>query len=204
MNQQKSSKASVVIAIIVLVAVVAAAWFAYSALSANAGKGVGDDRASTAAAGASGAAVAGGGAHWDNPALSSATITDFDGYPITMGTLADGKVTVVNMWATWCPYCIDEMQDYQALYDKYGDAVQFVMLDSAEDAREIAAALDYIEEQGFTFPVFFDTGQELREFFSVAAYPTTIVIDSNGEVLSNKPGRIVAASLDEALASLVG
>lgn len=202
MEQRAQSKKGAVIALVVLVAVVVAAWFGYSALSQSASGAGGNAQAS----GTANASAAAGGAnatgHWDNPALSDVTINDGEGYPITLGTLADGKVTVVNVWASWCPYCIDEMQDYQALYEKYGDKVQFVMLDSAENAREVEKAHSYVEENAFTFPVFYDVGRELQEFFSVASYPTTIVIDANGEVLSNKPGRIVASSLDEALASL--
>ena len=200
MEESRKSARGAVVAIVALVVVVAAAWFGYAAVSAAA-TGQGSEQAAAGEGGARAGATA--AVRWDNPALSSVTITDADGYPITMDTLAGGKVTVVNVWATWCPFCIDEMQDYQGLYDKYGDRMQFVMIDSAESANEIAAAYDYIEENGFTFPVFFDTGRELQEFFSVAAYPTTIVIAADGEVLSNKPGRIVTASFDETLASLL-
>ena len=193
MDDRKNSRRGAAVAVAVLAAVIVAAWFACPAVSGDAGEGA-EDRSASAQ----------GGGRWDNPALSSVTVSDPDGYPIAMDVLADGKVTVVNVWATWCPYCIDEMRDFQALYDKYGDKVQFVMLDSAEDAREIAEARDYVEEQRFTFPVYYDAGRELQQFFSVAAYPTTIVIDSNGEVLSNKPGRIVASSFDDTLAGLIG
>ncbi len=191
MERRGNSKAGAGIAIVVLVVVVVGAWFAYPMVSSGLGGASGNPAAS-----------AGNAGHWDNPALSSVTIDDADGYPITMGTLCDGKVTVVNVWASWCHFCIDEMPDYQALYEKYGDKVQFVMLDSAENAREVAAAHDFVEAQGFTFPVFYDSNRELQEFFSVAAYPTTIVIGADGEVLSNKPGRIVVASFDEMLADI--
>ena len=196
MEQKKNSITTAIVAIAVLVAVVVAAGFAYSVVSANAGKDAAGQQALASASRED--------AGWNNSALASATVYDFEGNPLSMESLIEDKATVVNVWATWCPYCIDEMQDYQELYDKYGDRVQFIMLDSAEDSREISAARDYIEERGFTFPVFFDANWELQELFNVIAYPTTIVIDSSGKVISNNPGRIVASSLDATLADLVG
>lgn len=136
-------------------------------------------------------------------AYSLLTISDSEGSPVTLGDLAEGKVTVVNVWATWCPYCVDEMQDFQLLYDKYGEKVQFVMLDSADSAREVSDSRDYVADQGFTFPVFFDDGWKVQTFFNVAAYPTTIVIDADGSLLSNRPGRINASSLDAMLADSI-
>lgn len=140
---------------------------------------------------------------WNNPQLSDVTIVDSDGYDITLGTFCSGKVTVINLWATWCPYCVDEMQDFQKLYDTYGSRIQFVMLDSAENAAEVADAHDYIEANAFTFPVYYDAHAQVRQLFSVAAFPTTIVIDADGQVLSNKPGRIKVDQFAQNLESLV-
>lgn len=200
MEEQNKSRAGAVIAIVTLVLVVVVAWFAYTAIAGNASRTDGAG-SSTGQVSALGTAASTDG-HWSNPSLEAVTIADVDGYPITLGTLCDGKVTVVNVWATWCPYCVDEMADYQTLYEKHGDSIQFVMLDSAESSREVSDANDYIKEQGFTFPVFYDTDLELQRYFSVSAYPTTIVIDANGEVLSNKPGRIMTSKFDETLTQL--
>lgn len=42
------------------------------------------------------------------------------------------KPTVVNFWATWCPYCLREMEAFQSMYERYGDRVNFVMLNVAD------------------------------------------------------------------------
>ena len=206
MDQGKKSKTGAVIAVIVLVMVIAGAWFAYSALSpatSRAGSASASSAASQAGVAAS-SSQANVGGKWSDPALASLTVADANGDSVTLETAASGMPIVVNVWATWCPYCIDEMQDFQALYNKYGDRVQFVMLDSANSSSEVAKAQDFVKEQGFTFPVFYDLNWEVQRFFGVKGLPTTIVIDANGAVVSSRPGRIVASSLDEALAGLVG
>ena len=139
-----------------------------------------------------------------NPQLSDIVVADSEGYDITFGALYEGKPMVVNLWATWCPYCVDEMADFQDLHDRYGDKVQFVMLNTASPGNEVADARDYIEEHGFTFPVYYDLHGNVQAQFSVAALPTTIVIAADGEVLSNKPGRIYAAKFESTIAELAG
>ena len=206
MDQGKKSKTGAVIAVIVLVVVIAGAWFAYSALSPAASQS--GSASASSAAGQTGVAASSSqanvGGTWSDSALASLSVADANGDSVTLETAANGKPTVINVWATWCPYCIDEMQDFQALYDKYGDRVQFVMLDSANRSSEVAKAQDFVKEQGFTFPVFYDLNWEVQRFFGVRGLPTTIVIDAGGEVVSSRSGRIVATSLDEVLASLVG
>ena len=206
MDQAKKSKAGAVIAVIALVVVIAGAWFAYSALSPAASQA--GSASASSAAGQAGVAASSGqanvGGKWSDSALASLTVADANGDSVTLETAASGKPVVINVWATWCPYCIDEMQDFQALYDKYADRVQFVMLDSANSSSEVAKAQDFVKEQGFSFPVFYDLNWEVQRFFGVRGLPTTIVIDAGGEVVSSRSGRIVATSLDEALASLVG
>lgn len=221
MNREKNAKTGALIAVVALVVVVVVAWFAYSALSPSASGQVGSAAASATTGQVGGAAAsasssqagstaasgsstqAGAASEWGNSVLTQLTIDDSDGNPTTLESLAAGKVTVINVWATWCPYCVDEMQDFQGFYDKYGDRIQFVMLDSADDAGEVSKAHDYIEEHGFTFPVFYDTSWSAQLCFRVSAYPTTIVLDPNGKVLSNRAGRIATESFDEMLAGLV-
>ena len=209
MDRGKNSKTGAVIAVIALVVVVAGAYFAYSALS-GASDQTGSAISSPAASQAGNAAVSGSSSQagstgaWSNRAFASLMILDAEGNPVTMEEAANGRPSVVNVWATWCPYCIDEMQDFQALYDKYGDRIQFVMLDAADRVHELEQAQDFVKEQGFTFPVFYDANWEVQRFFGVRGLPATIVIDANGEVVSGKSGRIVATALDEALAGLAG
>lgn len=204
MNEEKKSKAGVIVAVVALIVVVAVAGFAYSAFRSSGAT------APSPAAGNSSATIADSAgeqaaetSRWEGSDIAALLVTDQGGNEVKLGDFCNGRVTVINIWATWCPYCVDEMQDFQKLYDEYGSSIQFVMLDSADDAQEIALARDYVKEQGFTFPVFYDESKQVQRYFAVRAYPTTIVISSDGRVLANNPGRIDAAAFDRALSTLL-
>ncbi|AFL79814.1 thiol-disulfide isomerase-like thioredoxin [Aequorivita sublithincola DSM 14238] len=96
---------------------------------------------------------------------------------------SEGKVTIVNFWATWCPPCVAEMPSFQKLYDSYGDKVDFYFVTS-EKAEKIQS---FMEKQDYTLPVFrqiFDAPEALHS----QALPTTYLISKTGEIIINEEG----------------
>lgn len=113
-------------------------------------------------------------------------------------TLADyeGKTIFLNFWATWCPPCRAEMPDIQKLYEEYAeagdDSVAIVGIAAPnyageESAEEIAA---FLEENGYTYPVLMDEGGKLFMQYGIYSYPTTFMIDKNGNVLGYASGQL--------------
>ncbi len=113
-------------------------------------------------------------------------------------TLADykGKIIFLNFWATWCPPCRAELPDIQKLYEEYAAAGDdsVVMIGVAapgyggeKSAEEIAA---FLEENGYTYPVLMDEGGELFLQYGVYSYPTTFMIDKDGNVFGYASGQL--------------
>ena len=92
-------------------------------------------------------------------------------------------LTLVNIWATWCGPCIEEMPALEAIYEEgeigvVGIAVESEKQETAELAAEIAAEL------GVTYPNLRPTQEMIRDFLADVAYlPTTVFVDSEGKVV---------------------
>lgn len=108
-----------------------------------------------------------------------------------------GKVIFLNFWATWCGPCRNEMPDIQKLYEEYsaqGEDAEVVILGIAgpgigqEGTREEIAG--FMEENGYTYPVLMDETGELFSQYGISAFPTTFMIDRNGNVYGYVPGQM--------------
>lgn len=96
-----------------------------------------------------------------------------------------GKPIVLNFWASWCPPCRAEMPDINRVYEELGEDVTFMMVDLVDGQRETQEkGTRYIEEQGFSFPVYYDTQQDAAARYGIRSIPTTIFIDREGNIVA--------------------
>ena len=112
------------------------------------------------------------------------TLTDLQGKTWHLRDL-QGKVVLVNFWATWCPPCRKEMPDLQALYDKYKDEGFVVLAISDEELGKVGP---FIAERKISYPVLLDPGRKVNELFQVEGIPKSFVYD--------RDGKLVAQSID--------
>ena len=135
---------------------------------------------------------------WNGPNF---TVLDKDGHEIKLSDLA-GKPIVLNFWAIWCGYCVQEMPDFQTAYEKYPD-VQFVMVNVTDGYYEtITSAKSFVAEKGFTFPVYFDTKSSATSAFDVNSYPQTFFIDAQGNIVAKARGAISLSNLEYGISLL--
>lgn len=134
-------------------------------------------------------APADSGASASEPTLYPApdfTLTDQYGAEHTLSDY-QGKTVFLNFWATWCPPCKSEMPDIQALYEKYGGNEEDLVVlgvaapgvgreGSAEDVKQ------FLTDNGYTFPVVMDEGGAVNMTYGIRAYPTTWMIDKDGNI----------------------
>ena len=95
-------------------------------------------------------------------------------------TIAPGKVTLVDFWATWCKPCRKSFPSYQALYTKYkSQGFELIAVSADEDDKDIPG---FIKEYGAKFPVGFDKGHAYADCWKPANMPTAYLIDKKGVV----------------------
>lgn len=89
---------------------------------------------------------------------------------------ATGETTVVNLWATWCGPCINEMPTLEALHTSTGDSVSVVLV-SEEDRTTVRQFLD---DKDYEMPVY--VASDLPTVFEGMGIPRTFVVDAAGRV----------------------
>ncbi len=135
------------------------------------------------------------------------TVYTEDGTPVRLSerlTEREGRPCVLNFWATWCPYCVEELpifEKYAALYD---GKVDFYMIDLADGRDTVEKALAYMEENGYTFPVYFDTDGNAAIAYGASAIPLTAFIDADGNLYALKSGAIREETAESILKKLTG
>lgn len=112
-------------------------------------------------------------------------------------TLSDykGKTVFLNFWATWCPPCRAEMPEIQEIYEEYGGNESDVIIlgiASPNYGREGSAEdiASFLEDNGYSYPVVMDEGGLSAYDYGVSAYPTTFMIDKEGNVFGYVTGQI--------------
>ena len=127
-----------------------------------------------------------------SPDFLDFTVYDYNNNKVSLSNkLTEGKPVIFNYWTTWCPYCLEEMPDFEEVYKEYGDRVNFMMIDVNGGGNDtIPEAKAYIEKMGYTFPVYFDTDLSAAYAYGVGSFPTTGIIDSEGKLYYCQAGML--------------
>jgi thiol-disulfide isomerase/thioredoxin len=91
----------------------------------------------------------------------------------------NGKVAIVDFWATWCAPCKQSFPKFEELAKKHAGNVEIVAV-SCDESKD--GVLDWANQQGATFAIGWDEGHTLAKRWAVDTMPTTFIIDASGTV----------------------
>jgi len=127
-------------------------------------------------------------------------MTDFDGVALTLDEYR-GTPVVLNFWASWCPFCIAEMPDFEQVSQDFGDDVVFIGVNLRDDS---AQALSLAGETGVTYRLAADPSGVVYAAFGGTSMPTTVFIDADGIVRDVVAGQMSADALTSNIQALGG
>jgi len=110
-----------------------------------------------------------------------------DGHTVSLEALR-GKVIFLNVWATWCGPCREEMPSMQTLYDDFKNNKDFVMLAVSQDTKGRSVVAPYVEKNGYHFTILLDPENKVSETYDMSGVPETFIIDRKGQIVAHHMG----------------
>lgn len=123
------------------------------------------------------------------------TLLDTNGVPNRLSR-QDGKPLVVNLWASWCGPCQDEMPVLE-VEQRQHPQIDLVFVNQAESTRQVEAFL--LDKNLHVKNVYLDGSLAIAKATQSTAYPTTLFYDSKGRLLERHLGRFSAATFEATL-----
>jgi thiol-disulfide isomerase/thioredoxin len=123
----------------------------------------------------------------DSP-LPEYRATALSGVPVALGGRG-GQLTLVNVWATWCTSCREEMQDLATIDHDYGPRGLRVVAVSV-DAGSERLVRRFVQRESLTFAVVHDQAGTIQRQYRVVGVPTNYLIGADGRLLWQQVGGI--------------
>lgn len=136
------------------------------------------------------------------PAYAAATL---DGDTVSLEALR-GSPVMLNVWATWCPPCREEMPGLQALHERYGGRGLRVVAVSVDSRGAEDAIVRFTSDLGLTFTILHDPAETVAQRFRTSGVPQTFLLGADGRLVERWIGKFdpvapeVTALVEEALA----
>jgi len=111
-------------------------------------------------------------------------LQSLSGQFVRLGDLR-GRPVLINFWATWCGYCLDELPVIEKYYERYASDLIVLAVevgDTIEDVRSV------VKKNGFQFLVLRDPDDRVFQKYRLDSFPVTFVLDTDGIILVKHEG----------------
>jgi peroxiredoxin len=138
-----------------------------------------------------------GGAAAGRPAPDF-SLADLDGNTVRLSDLR-GKTVILDFWATWCPPCVFQVPELNALWSAHKDSGKLVVIGVAVDVEGADVVAPWVEEQGVEYTVVLGD-EKLASDFGVLGFPTLVMVNADGAIESLHVGLLEHEELEDLLA----
>ncbi len=136
-------------------------------------------------------------------AMPNPKFTTLDGKEVDLASFK-GKPLVLNLWASWCPPCKEELPNFNEAYKTFNEDVNFACVSLVDGRQETPeTALSFIKENNYELPFYLDAEQQVALAFRVQSIPVTYFINSDGTEYVKHIGLITEDGLNKRIEELI-
>ncbi len=129
---------------------------------------------------------------------------DKDGQKVNLSEYI-GRSIIINFWTSWCSPCQVELPAFEKMYQKYGDKINFMMINLTADSRESKEKADeLVSDNEYSFTVYYDLDGNGASNYNISSIPVTIFIDKDGYIRKKYIGAINESILEKIIEALLG
>ena len=116
-----------------------------------------------------------------------------------------GKPIVINFWTSWCGPCKSELPAFDAMYEKYGYEVVFMMINLTDGYNEtVNGVKEFVLDSGYSFPVYYDTKYDAANTYGIYSIPETVFINADGSIYYRQLGAMSEKVLENYIKQMIG
>lgn len=120
-------------------------------------------------------------------------LESMDGTMIKLSDLRDKNV-IINFWATWCDYCVEEMPDLQKLQETYKDKDLLILAVNVGETKEKVQT--FIEDHELKLTVLLDKDSSIANNYGLSSFPSTLAVSKKGEVVVGHTGMLTYEQME--------
>lgn len=128
------------------------------------------------------------------------SLSDLSGQNVSLNDLK-GKAVLINFWATWCYPCREEMDDLQAIYDKYKDKGVVVLGINVREGEGVVK--EFAKRFNITYPLLLDEDGKVSDAYNVFGIPSSLFIDKEGVIRDTVMGQMDEEMIAEKVNKLI-
>lgn len=115
-------------------------------------------------------------------------LVNLDGKYIELSKEIGNGPILLSFWATWCKPCLEEMVEYNKIYEQYKDKGLKLLAISTDTEKSVAKVKPYVKSKEYVFQVLFDTNGDVARKYYAQQMPYTVIINKEGNIIYSHLG----------------
>ena len=111
------------------------------------------------------------------------SLEDIEGNIVELNTMVGRGPILITFWATWCKPCLEEMVEYNKIYEEFAQKGFVLLAISTDNERSVAKVKPFVRSRNYSFPILLDINSDVARKYYAQVDPYSVLIDKKGNVV---------------------